>query len=250
MTILIIEDEPLVAKDINMLIRRIEPDAIVLGVVGSVEGVKKWFTENPAPDLILSDIQLSDGISFEIFDSINSTIPIIFTTAYDDYAIRAFKVNSIDYLLKPIDSDEMAKALQKYKTVSSKSLMGQQVSHLVRDWGQGKAGFKERFLVTYGNSLVPVMEREVAYFHKDQLIFLHNLENEKFICDFGALDDVESLLNPVNFFRVNRQYIIHIQSVGKVRTTHKGLTVTLKVPFNVDIDISREKAVAFKNWLG
>ena len=250
MNVLIIEDEPLVARDIKLLMEKLEPGAQVLDVISSVEAARKWFSQHAEPDLILSDIQLSDGISFEIFESVQISCPIIFTTAYDDYAIRAFKVNSIDYLLKPIDGDELAKALQKYKMLSGKSGIDQQVKNLIKEWSQGSVGYKERFLATHGNSMVPVMASEIAYFHKDQLIFLHNLQNEKYICEFAALDEVESLLNPSQFFRVNRQFIIHIQSVGKVKSTHKRLTVVLKSPLNVEIDISREKATAFKKWLG
>jgi DNA-binding LytR/AlgR family response regulator len=249
MKILIIEDETLVAKDIHMLIQKLEPDAQVLEVIGSVVAARKWLTNHPEPDLILSDIQLSDGISFEIFESVKISCPIIFTTAYDAYAIRAFKVNSIDYLLKPIDADELAQALRKYKQHAGGSTVDLQVHNMIRDWSKSQVVFKERFLVLHGNSMVPVPEYEIACFHKDQLIFLHTLQNEKYICEMNALDDMESLLNPQKFFRVNRQYIIHIQSVSKVKTTHKGLTVVLKAPFSLEIDISREKATAFKRWL-
>src|SRR5690349_20126521 len=117
MKLLIIEDEPLVAKDLLNLIARLAPDAQVLQVLSSVESARKWFSENTIPDLILSDIQLSDGISFDIFESLHLSCPIIFTTAYDEYAIRAFKLNSIDYLLKPIDSKELSAALAKYKSL-------------------------------------------------------------------------------------------------------------------------------------
>jgi two-component system, LytTR family, response regulator len=249
MKIVIIEDEPLVARDLQMLIGRLEPEAQILEVISSVESARKWFAHHPEPDLILSDIQLSDGISFEIFESVKTSCPIIFTTAYDDYAIRAFKVNSIDYLLKPIDSDELAKAIRKYKQLNDRPATDMQMRNLIREWSKGSVGFKERFLVLHGNSMVPVLENDVAFFHKDQLIFLFTLHNEKYICEMNALDDLESLLNPQKFFRVNRQYIIHVQSVAKVRTTHKGLAVVLKPPFNLEIDISREKATAFKKWL-
>jgi two-component system, LytTR family, response regulator len=250
MKILIIEDEPLVAKDIQNLVKKLEPEATIVGSLSSVDESRKWFSENPSPDLVLSDIQLSDGISFEIFENRNFDCPIIFTTAYDDYAIRAFKLNSIDYLLKPIDKDELAAALRKYRTISDRRLPDEQLKSLIHHWGQSNKLYKERFLVLHGNSLVPVMQRDIAFFHKEQIIFLHNTQNEKFICEFHALDDIEDLLDPSLFFRVNRQYIIHIQSIGKVKSTHKGLTVVLKSPMNVDIDISREKATAFKNWLG
>jgi two-component system, LytTR family, response regulator len=250
MKILIIEDEPLVAKDIQNLLRKIEPESQICGVLTSVEESKKWFAHNEQPDLVLSDIQLSDGISFEIFESSTLSCPIIFTTAYDDYAIRAFKLNSIDYLLKPIDREELAGALRKYKTITGRSVLDEQVKSLIQTWGKGNKNFKERFLVLHGNSLVPVLQSDIAYFHKEQIIFLHTVQNEKFICEYHALDDIEVLLDPTLFFRVNRQYIIHIQAVSKVKTTHKGLTLVLKNSTNHDIDISREKATAFKKWLG
>lgn len=250
MKVLIIEDEPLVAKDIQNLLLRVEPAANIVGVLSSVNETRKWFVKNGLPDLILSDIQLSDGISFEIFESMEVHCPIIFTTAYDDYAIRAFKINSIDYLLKPIDEDELAKAIRKWKTMSLKSDGDERLRLLLEAWGKSTVHYKERFLVSQGNSLVPLRQDDIAVFHKDQLIYAHNIRNEKFVCEFHALDDLEELLNPSVFFRVNRQFIIHMQSVGKVKTTHKGLTVVLKQPLEMEIDISREKAAAFKNWLG
>jgi two-component system, LytTR family, response regulator len=250
MKVLIIEDEPLVAKDITNVLKRVEPDCEIVGVTTSVEQSRKWFNENPCPDLVLSDIQLSDGTSFDIFENTDISCSIIFTTAYDEYAIRAFKLNSIDYLLKPIDGDELRAAFKKYRALQGKAGVHDQLKSLMQHWGKAQKFYKERFLVMHGNSLVPVNQNEIGYFHKEQLIFLHTLQNEKYICDFHALDDVEEFLDPSFFFRVNRQFIIHVQSVGKVKTTHKGLTVILKSPMNIEIDISREKATAFKNWLG
>jgi two-component system, LytTR family, response regulator len=251
MNILIIEDEPLVARDLENLLKRIEPAAVVMNILSSVEAAKKWFAQHPRPDLILSDIQLSDGISFEIFENLHLTCPIIFTTAYDDYAIRAFKLNSIDYLLKPIDGTELAAALNKYRSLTSENVITEQLKVMVSTWGQQPhKKYKERFLSLHRNTLVPVMQQEIAFFHKEELIYIHTLNNERFISDHQTMDEIESLLNPELFFRVNRQYILHIQSIGKIRTTHKGLTVQLKPPFTIEIDISREKASAFKNWVG
>lgn len=249
MKILIVEDEPLAAKDLENLLRRIEPSIEIQSIVSSVAAAKTWFSINPQPNLILSDIQLSDGISFEIYENMSLTCPIIFTTAYDDYAIRAFKLNSIDYLLKPIDKEELEGALQKFKT-HSPEVLSEQLKSLIGGWNQPQKKYKERFLTVHRNMMVPVTQQEIAFFHKEELIFLHTLSSEKYISDHQTMDEVESLLNPEYFFRVNRQYIIHVQSVGKIKSTHKGLTVQLKPPFNIEIDISREKAVAFKNWVG
>lgn len=250
MRILIIEDEPLVAKDLQNLIRRISPECQVEAVLASVREAKSWFAHHAMPELVLSDIQLSDGVSFDIYENMSVTCPIIFTTAYDDYAIRAFKLNSIDYLLKPIDERELTAAINKYKRLAPENLLADQLKSLIGSWSSPAKKYKERFLSIHKNSLVPVSQTEIAFFHKEELIFLHTMSNERYISDHQTMDEVESLLDPELFFRVNRQYILHIQSVGKIRTTHKGLTVQLKPPFNVELDISREKAAAFKGWAG
>jgi DNA-binding LytR/AlgR family response regulator len=249
MRILLIEDEPLVAKDLLNLIQKLEPDALVVGTLTSVVQAKRWFSENPCPDLVLSDIQLSDGISFDIYESLNLHCPIIFTTAYDDYAIRAFKLNSIDYLLKPIDEKELKVALTKYKSLSTENIIEGQLKALLGNWGNQSRKYKERFLTLHRNTLVPVMQQEIGYFYKEELIYLQTMKNEKLICEHHTLDEIENLLDPELFFRVNRQYIVHIQAVGLIKTTHKGLTLQLKAPFQLSLDISREKAAAFKKWI-
>jgi two-component system LytT family response regulator len=250
MKVLIIEDEPLVAKDLETQLRKIEPDVEVTGPLASVQLSKKWFQENTLPDLILSDIQLSDGISFEVFEALRLNCPIIFTTAYDEYAIRAFKLNSVDYLLKPVDPKELATALKKYKSLIVENTLAEQLKTMIGTWGKDVRRYKERFLSLQRNTLVPVTADEIAYFHKEELIFIHTMANDKLIGEHPTLDEVENLLDPVKFFRVNRQFIIHIQSVARIKSTHKGLNVQLKAPFNNELEISREKAVAFKRWLG
>jgi DNA-binding LytR/AlgR family response regulator len=250
MKVLIIEDEPLVAKDLLKVIGRVAPDAQIIGTLSSVIEAQRWFDSNTPPDIILSDIQLSDGISFEIFESRKLKCPVIFTTAYDEYAIRAFKLNSIDYLLKPIDGNELASALEKYRALSGTSPVTDQLRQLMSGWGKEEKKYKERFLSIQRNSMVPVNQKEIGFFHKEELIFIHTMDNEKMIGEHQTLDEVEALIDPSVFFRVNRQYIIHMQTVARIKTTHKGLTVQLKSPFNFELDISREKATAFKAWLG
>lgn len=249
MNILIIEDEPWAAKDLQNLILKIEPSANILATLSSVQASRKWLSEHAHPNLIFSDIQLSDGISFEIFENVPLGCPIIFTTAFDDYAIRAFKLNSIDYLLKPIDEKELKAAFNKYRSLSSESFAGEELRSLLQDWGKPAKRFKERFLTIHRNALVPVGQHDVAFFHKEELIYLHTMNGDKFISEHTTMDEIEGLLDPKVFFRVNRQYIIHVQSVDRVKTTHKGLTVQLKPSFSTEIDISREKASAFKSWL-
>ncbi len=249
MNILVIEDEALVAKDLLTHLGKLMPDARVMGPLSSVSASMKWLSENALPDLILSDIQLSDGTSFEIFEKMQLRCPIIFTTAYDEYAIRAFKLNSIDYLLKPVDSKELDAALKKYKSLSAESVLSEQIRSMIGSWGNEQKKYKERFLALQRNTLVPVLADHIAYFHKEELIFIYTVDNEKMIGEHQTLDEIESLINPEKFFRVNRQFILHIQNVARIKTTHKGLTVQMREPFNMEVDISREKAVAFKNWL-
>ena len=249
MRILIIEDEPLVARDLRGLIQKLETGAEVLGPLSSVAASRRWFADHPVPNLILSDIQLSDGISFDIFEDQPLRCPIIFTTAYDAYAIRAFKLNSIDYLLKPIDVLELETALKKYKSLTVESTVGDQLKMMLGQWGGPQKKYKERFLTLHRNTLVPILTGQIGFFHKEELIYLHTIQNEKLISEHSTLDEIESLLDPGQFFRVNRQYLIHIQTVGGIKTTQKGLSVQLKPPFIIELEISREKAAAFKKWM-
>lgn len=248
MKILIIEDEPLVARDLEALVRKLLPMTEIFQV-SSIRSATMWFAHNDTPDLIFSDIQLSDGVSFEIFENLQVQCPIIFTTAYDSYAIRAFKLNSIDYLLKPIDSKELQSALAKYKDVTKGPHLDDQLKALLGQWGKEQRKYKERFLSVQRNSLVPVGIDEIMMFHKEELIFIHTHQNEKLISEHPTLDELESLVDPQKFFRVNRQYLIHIQAVARIKTTHKGLAVQTKPPHSLELEISREKATAFKKWV-
>jgi two-component system LytT family response regulator len=250
MKVLIIEDELLVAKKLESLVLQIEPAAQLIGPLTSVQMTLDWLSKNSLPDLILSDIQLSDGISFEIFEKSKISCPVIFTTAYDEYAIRAFKLNSIDYLLKPVDLKELQSAMFKYKNIQSSSAVTMQLAELLSKLKGESQNYKERFLTQQRNSLVPITVDEIALFQKQELIYLFTFANEKLISDHSTLDEIESLLDPAKFFRVNRQHLIHIQSVSRVKATHKGMTVVLKAPFNLELDLSREKVTALKKWLG
>jgi DNA-binding LytR/AlgR family response regulator len=250
MKILIIEDEPLVAKDLKALINRIEPGAELLGPLASVSASRNWFSSNPIPDLVLSDIQLSDGISFEIFEDLHLQCPIIFTTAYDAYAIRAFKLNSIDYLLKPIDERELAMALTKYKSTLVGAIVNDHLKSVFNQWGNPQRKFKDRFLAFQRNTLVPVSAQEIGFFHKEELVYIHTFENEKLISEASTLDEIENLVDPSQFFRVNRQYLLNLRAIERIKSTPKGLSVQVKPPFGgIELDVSREKATAFKKWM-
>jgi two-component system, LytTR family, response regulator len=253
MRILIIEDENLIARKLQRLVEKLEPQAEILAIIGSVEKASQYLQNNPTPDLILSDIQLSDGVSFDIFKQAPVECPIIFTTAYDEYAIRAFKLNSIDYLLKPVDEDDLKNAFAKFKKLSpDPKAVNEQLAQLLHDLTFGKEAkkYKERFMAYYAQTIVPVPENQVAYFVKDELVYLVTTDKRKLVTDYKSLDELQELTNPARFFRANRQYIIHIDAVEGYKNHYTGkLIAKLKDPNSFELDISREKAPIFKTWM-
>lgn len=252
MKIVIIEDEPLIAKDLQKLLLQIAPEAEVLATLGSVAAAGTWFTTHPEADLVLMDIQLSDGVSVDLLKQVPLSRPIIFTTAYDEYAIRAFKVNSVDYLLKPVDVEDLRTALEKFRKLRlPASGMQRQLEALLRDLrpAESKPVFKERFVAHYKNTRMPV--EKVAYFTKNELIYLVTTDHQKLVTDYNTMDEIEHQVNPAHFFRANRQYIIRLESVANFKTNYNGkLIVKLHPPLNLDVEVSREKAGEFRKWLG
>lgn len=250
----IIEDEELVAQNLEKALRSIDGDIEVLACLSSLHQARQWFSQHPAPDLIFMDIQLSDGVSFDLLNDTRIDCPIIFTTAYNEYALRAFKVNSIDYLLKPVDTDELKLAIEKFRKYRYNNIelnYQPRLDELLRSMNKGQEHhYKERFMVQSRNAIMPVSHNQVGYFVKNELVYLYTSENQKLIADYGTMDELEQLVNPRVFFRANRQYIIHINAVESYRSgVNSKLTVKLKAPLHIEIDISREKAHAFKEWL-
>lgn len=253
MKAIIIEDESLIAKELQYKIAAVAPDVQVTDVLPSVKTARKWFMENAEPDLVFADIQLSDGVSFEVFERYEIKCPVIFTTAYDEYAIRAFKVNGVDYLLKPIDTDELRKAIDKGRTiVESRSQYPKDIQQLLQMMAQpGKIvpAYKEKFVVKFRNQWLPVMTKDIACFFRENLNYLITFGGEKHILDFTTLDEVEELLDPKFFYRANRQSIVHIDAIQSVKPQeNQKLILTLKAPLKMEQDVSREKAPAFKKW--
>ncbi|GAB4034257.1 LytR/AlgR family response regulator transcription factor [Spirosoma gilvum] len=255
MNALLIEDEKLVALELIATIAEVDPTIKIMATVGSVKTALRWFAENAEPDLIFADIQLADGISFTIFEKFQLSCPVIFTTAYNEYAIQAFKVNGIDYLLKPVDWDELRKAIAKARTLlKNQGNMPLDIQKLIDALGDSslpKATFKEYFLGSARNSWVPIKVSDIAYFTRDQLNFLVTATNERYILDYDTLDEIETLLNPKQFYRANRQCIINRDAVQSVKgLANLKLNLKLKVPnHQFDIEISRDKAPSFKKWL-
>jgi DNA-binding LytR/AlgR family response regulator len=250
MKILLIEDEDPAAKRLQKMLLEIEPDAEVSDNIVSVSSAIKWLGANPLPDLIISDIQLSDGISFEIFKAVEILCPVIFTTAYDQYAIEAFTVNSIDYLLKPIKKDELANAIAKFKKIQP-ATPAIDIHQLLKSFSNQSQEYKKRFVVRYGEHIKTINIEEVAFFYtEDKVNFLTTKEGRRFAIDFN-LDSLESMLDPKTFFRINRQYIIGIHSIAEMFAYSKSrVLVKLNPAAKHETIVSTERSAEFKLWLG
>ena len=248
MNVVIIEDEPLAAQALAALLTRLRPTARILACLSSVEEAVDWLRQEPAPDLLFCDIHLSDGNSFEIFRQVAVSAPVIFTTAYDAYAIQAFQVNSVDYLLKPLQAAEVERALLKYETLHSTATLPAAIENVQR---LVHASPRTRFLVKSGQTLKTVAIVEVAYFLAEEgVVFLVNHAGKRFIIS-DTLDQLESQLDTQSFFRINRQFILSIGAVQEIRPYFKGRLVLRVTPSvaGEDLVVSAGRAPAFKQWL-
>jgi DNA-binding LytR/AlgR family response regulator len=271
MKILVIEDEKPAARRLIQLIHERMPDAEIYDSIDTVTAAVAWLKNNPEPELIFLDIQLADGISFEIFEKVKVAAPIIFCTAYDQYAIKAFKLNSIDYLLKPVDPEELTIALEKFKMGRKEpSISLDQIRSLIQPPQKSfktepsisldqirsliqppQKSFKTRFLVKIGERIQTVDVQDIAFFYsEDKVTFLQTRAGKKYIIDY-ILDDLEEMVSPDTFFRLNRKYISAISAIKDVFTySNSRLKIHLENCTDNDILISREKMGAFKSWLG
>lgn len=254
MKALIIEDEAPAFRRLQNVLEEVNPNIKIVEVIDSVKDSVAWFLHNPPPDVIFMDIQLSDGLSFEIFDAVKITCPVVFTTAFDEYMLRAFKVNSIDYLLKPIKKEDLLRSLQKLEEIRDIYGANSEVpdlNALIREIKLDDKRYKERFLVKKGEELISVRTADVAYFQsRNGIVYLYALNGNTYWVDFN-LDELGQLLDPQKFYRANRQFIINYDAVKKVHRYHKGkLVVEMTRSVDDPITISTEKASDFKSWLG
>jgi len=253
MNILLLEDEEPAANRLKKMLKEIEPAALIPDNIVSVASGIKWLQQNPAPDLVISDIQLADGVSFEIFKQVPTLCPVIFTTAYDQYAIEAFRVNSIDYLLKPVKKEELATAIQKYKSLarSAQPVLPDIHKLLAAMRTTEPAKYKTRFAVKYGEHLKTISVEDIAYcYTEDKINFLTTKEGRRYTVDFN-LDVLESMLDPHIFFRINRQYIICIHAIAEMFTYSKSrVLIKLNPPAKHETIVSTERSGEFKAWLG
>lgn len=253
MNAIIIEDEPLSARRLKNLLTDINPLIKVENILDSIETSVRWLIKYPHPSLIFMDIQLSDGLCFEIFKRVVIRTPVIFTTAYDEYALDAFKVNSIDYLLKPIDKDELKRSLQKFEEMRNqyRGVPDVLIDKLLSALEGDPRLYKSRFLLKSGQSMVTVFDKDIAYFVSDRkLTFLVTYDGKKHPMD-ETLEELERQVNPREFFRVNRQFLASIESIVSVHKYFNGkLKLHIKPPTDLEVIVSREKMKTFKNWLG
>lgn len=252
MKALLIEDEKAAVRNLQALLLEVAPDVEILAVLDSIIETIDWFGTHAMPDLVFLDIHLADGSAFEIFSHVEIACPIIFTTAYDEYALRAFKVNSIDYLLKPIDGHDIRKALDKMDCLHGESSSpGNEpdYSSLIRALKKEES-YKTHFLVpANGDKLIPVSADMILFFHIDDGVVKAVLADGKECLFPQTLDELADSLNPALFFRVNRQYLISRKAVLDIDLWFNGrLSVNLKVPVTEKILVSKAKVGEFKEW--
>lgn len=257
MKVLIIEDEQLAVAKLTQTLNKVAPDAEVIGVTESIASSVKWLNSHDAPDLILMDIELADGQSFAIFEQVAVPSPVIFTTSYDEYALRAFKVNSIDYLLKPIQQQELKAALQKltllqasYGKADDQAL---KIEKLVSQLQQqaGVTAYRKRFLVKHLQKLLSIEMEAIAYFYAEERVnFFRTNDGQRYMVDY-TMDEIEAMIDPSRFFRPGRALIVSIDSVAQMAPYFGNrLALQLKPAFEKEALVSREKVSDFKIWMG
>ena len=249
MNILIIENEKPAADKLIRLLMKIDKSINILGVIETVEGAINRLQENPQPDLILMDIQLDDGLCFEIFETANIDIPVIFTTAYDEYILKAFKVNSIDYLLKPIEEGLLNSALTKFKKLyADKDPFKRDFKQILFEF---RNQFKSRFLIKIGDKYRSVPIGEISHFHiNERSVFLSDLQGKDYGIDY-SLEQLQTMLDPRKFFRINRECIVNLESISLIYSySSSRLQLTLKNIEKSDLFVvSRDKVSEFKRWI-
>lgn len=257
MEIFIVEDEELAVKKLQKTLQAIDPDLHVAGTADSIASAVEWLKGHALPDLILMDIELADGQSFEIFNLIEVKSPVIFTTSYDEFALKAFKVNSVDYLLKPVQKDELEAALSKFRSMkqvyAGRKQEDPHFSSLVKELQQTlqHKEYRQRFLVKHLQKMVSIEVDRIAYFFSDdRLSFFKTADDKKYVVDY-TIDEIENMLDPNQFFRINRAFLVSVKSIDQIND-YFGNRLKLNLKPNIDKEalVSREKVMPFKEWMG
>jgi len=253
MNILIVEDEELAQKKLQKTLASVDASAKVVGITDSIQSTVDWLQSNDSVDLILMDIELADGQSFEIFNMVEVKAPVIFTTSYDEFALKAFKVNSVDYLLKPIQVEDLQVALAKYKKLAASKSGDVNIETLVKQLQQQlqPKEYRKRFLVKHAQKLVSVDVDEIGYFYSDgRLNFFKTSDNKKYVVDY-TMDELEDMLDAEKFFRISRSFYVSVASIEKIDEYFGNrLILQLKPAVDKEALVSREKVSDFKKWMG
>ena len=250
MKVLILEDEALAAERLHKLLLDIDSRIEVVRVIKSVEEGKEWLMANEAPDLIISDIRLLDGLSFELFKTLQLETTVIFTTAYDQYAINAFEVNSIDYLLKPLKQEELKASLEKFKLFRQSTGAGINLEALLKTLANKSSERPERLVLNQGQKIVAVDIRDSAYFFtKDKVTFLRTVQGKTYSIDY-SLEKIEEMIDPSRFFRINRHLIVNMRAIVEMYSwTKSRVKIKLEPLCELEAIVSAERSPAFKEWL-
>jgi DNA-binding LytR/AlgR family response regulator len=248
MNCLIVEDEKVAAERLVGLIKKYDPSIVIIEIIQSVKNAVQWLNTHLSPDLIFMDIQLSDGLSFEIFEQTVVKTPVIFTTAYDEYALKAFKVNSIDYLLKPVDLNELKNAIDKFKSNNTPVEIPAQVFDSIMHSLTKK--YKNKFVMIVGEHIKVFTNEDIQCFYSmEKYTFLQNNQGRDYAINY-TLDQLEYLLDPAQFFRINRKFIVSFSAISDIISySNSRLKVKLKSNESDDLIVSREKVQDFKKWL-
>ncbi len=253
MKVLIIEDEAPAFRRLQKILEEVIPDVQIVDVIDSVEEAVKWMRNHQLPDLLFMDIQLSDGISFEIFDQVTIDKPVIFTTAFDEYMLKAFKVNSIDYLLKPIKKEDLERSFRKYESL--KTQFGHvgpliDMGSLLHQIRAEDKQYKSRFLVKQGEKLISIETSHIAFFYTaNGVVHLLTNQNRNYLMD-QTLEEINLQLDPKMFYRANRQFIVQFAAIAHVERYYKGKLLVETTPSAPEsVIVSAEKAAEFKKWL-
>jgi len=251
MKAVIVEDEHVAAQNLQRMLTTLSPNVEVIAVLQSVNESVEWFSLNPAPELIFMDIHLADGSSFAIFEKVNITCPIIFTTAYDEYALRAFEVNSIDYLLKPINLKNLERAMTKFHNLQpvDNNIESEAIAKLLASFRQGAETYRSNFLIPHKDKLIPLAIEKIACFYTgNKNVNILTLDNKIFVLD-ATLDDLCAQLDPARFFRANRQYIVAHKAIEDISIWFGSkISVNLVVLVPERIIVSKARVSDFKAW--
>jgi two-component system LytT family response regulator len=250
MKAVIVEDEIVAAKNLQRLIAQVNKNIEILVILENVEDSVEWFSANPAPDLVFMDIHLSDGSSFSIFENVKINAPIIFTTAYDEYALKAFEMNSIDYLLKPINIQSLERAIHKFSQFNKTQASNEDViANMLATFHKEKEVYKSNFLIPHKDKLIPLSVDKIAFLYSEnKMVNIHTFDGEKYHLD-TSLDELYKQLNANKFFRANRKYIIAHKAIKDISLWFGNkLSVSLSVEVPEKIIVSKERVAEFKGW--